>query len=161
MDKTVGIIGLGRCGMPAAKRFVEKGYRVYGYARRAEVIREFESVGGKHEPNPAAVARSSKTVIVMVLNDAQVLDVISGENGVLAEAEAGSMVVCMSTINRDNLESVFRMCSERGIKFVDCPFTGGPARVAAGTLTLIAAAQPETLAEARPALEVLGQITNW
>ena len=46
MDKTIGIIGLGRCGMPAAKRFIEHGFTVYGHARRPEVIEAFTALGG-------------------------------------------------------------------------------------------------------------------
>ncbi len=159
MDNTIGIIGLGRCGLPAAKRFIENGYRVVGYARRLEVIRDFEGMGGVHAATPAAVAQRAKTVIVMVLNDEQVLEVIIGDTGVLKGAAPGSMVVCMSTINRSNLDLVAQRCVAQGMQFVDCPFTGGPARVSAGTLTLIAAAAEDALARARPVLEVIGKIT--
>jgi len=159
VEKTIGIIGLGRCGMPAAKRFIDDGYKVFGYARRSEVIREFEEIGGKHEPDPVTVALKSKTVIVMVLNDEQVFEVTTGEKGVLSGTAPCSLLICMSTINRNNLETLSARCAERRVKFVDCPFTGGPARVMAGTLTLIAAAVPDILEEARPFLEVIGKIT--
>jgi 2-hydroxy-3-oxopropionate reductase len=159
MTERIGIIGLGRCGMPAAEKFVKAGYEVFGYARRPEVIAEFQNLGGIHMENPAKVAAGVKCVIVIVLNDDQVKDVVTGENGILEGASPGSTVICMSTINRSNLEWVANQCAQREIGFVDCPFTGGPARVTAGTLTLIAAAAPEILAKARPALEVLGQIT--
>jgi 3-hydroxyisobutyrate dehydrogenase-like beta-hydroxyacid dehydrogenase len=160
VEKTIGIIGLGRCGMPAAKRFIDRGYQVFGYARRREVIREFEEMGGVHAVDPAAVARCSKTVIVMVLNDEQVLEVTTGKDGALAGTAPGSMVICMSTINRNNLETLADQCATHRVKFVDCPFTGGPARVAVGTLTLIAAASCNILEEARPFLEVIGKITS-
>jgi 3-hydroxyisobutyrate dehydrogenase-like beta-hydroxyacid dehydrogenase len=57
IKKQIGIIGLGRCGLPAAKRFIEMGYQVFGYARRPEVIREFQHMGGTQVTNPAEVAR--------------------------------------------------------------------------------------------------------
>jgi 3-hydroxyisobutyrate dehydrogenase-like beta-hydroxyacid dehydrogenase len=159
MKKTIGIIGLGRCGMPAAKKFIDDGYTVYGYARRPEVIANFVSAGGHHVATPADVARSSDVVIVMVLNDEQVIEVISGEKGILSSIAPESTVICMSTINRENLEKMYRYCSKRNVKFVDSPFTGGPARVEKGTLTLIAAAEKEALESVRPVLECLGQIT--
>lgn len=159
MNKTIGIIGLGRCGLPAAKQFIDHGYTVYGYARRPEVIANFERLGGHHVANPADVARPSEVVIVMVLNDEQVNDVITGENGVLDGISPGATVICMSTINRENLERMHRCCSKRTVKFVDCPFTGGPARIEKGTLTLIAAAPEAVLDPVRPVLECLGQIT--
>jgi 3-hydroxyisobutyrate dehydrogenase-like beta-hydroxyacid dehydrogenase len=159
MKQTIGIIGLGRCGMPAAKRFIEHGFTVYGHARRPEVVEAFTALGGRHLDCPADIARHAPVVIVMVLNDEQVIDVITGPRGILQGAPEGRTVVCMSTINRDNLDRVFAACSERRHDFIDCPFTGGPARVANGTLTLIAAAPESVLAACRPVLEVIGKIT--
>ena len=159
MDKRIGIIGLGRCGMPAAEKFIKAGYQVFGYARRPEVIEQFQSLGGVHMENPAKVAAEVENVIVIVLNDEQVKDVVAGKYGILAGASSGATVICMSTINRSNLEWVADQCAQKQIGLVDCPFTGGPARVTAGTLTLIAAAAPELLEKTRPVLEVIGQIT--
>jgi 3-hydroxyisobutyrate dehydrogenase-like beta-hydroxyacid dehydrogenase len=159
MSKTIGIIGLGRCGMPAAQRFLENGFRVYGYARRPDVIQKFATFGGESMPSPAAVARHAPVVIVMVLNDDQVIDVITGPQGVLKGAAEGSTVICMSTINRDNLDWMARECNAQKVDFIDCPFTGGPARVANGTLTLIAAAPGPVLSPCRGILEVIGKIT--
>jgi len=159
MDKTIGIIGLGRCGMPAAQKFIENGFKVYGYARRPEVIQKFSSFGGSSVPSPAEVAARASVVIVMVLNDDQVIEVISGPQGILKGAAEGSTVICMSTINRDNLDRMAGECQARKVKFIDCPFTGGPARVANATLTLIAAAPEPVLSPCRGILEVIGKIT--
>lgn len=159
VEKSIGIVGLGRCGMPAAKKFIDGGFSVFGYARRSEVISEFEQFGGKNLDNPAELARHAKTLIVMVLNDEQVMDVIAGDNGLLKTAGRGATIVCMSTINRENLQKMDTACRELGVAFIDCPFTGGPARVAQGTLTLIAAGPEAELESVRPVLEMLGKIT--
>ena len=159
MNKTIGIIGLGRCGMPAAQRFVENGFTVYGYARRPEVIQQFTDFGGESVPSPAEIAARAPVVIVMVLNDDQVIEVITGPQGILKGAAEGSTVICMSTINRENLDCMARECEAQKVNFIDCPFTGGPARVANGTLTLIAAAPEPVLSPCRAVLEVIGKIT--
>jgi 3-hydroxyisobutyrate dehydrogenase-like beta-hydroxyacid dehydrogenase len=156
----IGIIGLGRVGMPAAKAYLQNGYTVYGYARRVKVIQEFEEIGGVYKPSPAEVAKHCKTVIVMVLNDQQVIEVISGDSGLLKEMKPGSAIICMSTINRNNLKSVAAQCAEKNVGFVDCPFTGGPARVPTGSLTLIAAAPPDLIQSVRPILNVIGNVVH-
>jgi len=43
--------------------------------------------------------------------------------------------------------------------FIDCPVTGGPARIEAGTLTLIVATPKDLLEDCRALLEVQGKIT--
>jgi 3-hydroxyisobutyrate dehydrogenase-like beta-hydroxyacid dehydrogenase len=158
MVKKVGIVGLGRCGMPAAKKYLQNGYQVFGYARRPEVIAKFQEMGGIHVENPAQVARNAEIVIVMVLNDPQVIEVVTGPNGILEGVGKNSMVIGMSTINRENQESIAKQCQENGVRFVDSPFTGGPARIEAGTLTLIVAAPSQLVEACRPILEVIGKI---
>lgn len=159
MNKRVGIVGLGRVGMVAAEKYINEGFQVFGYARRPEVIEQFQKLGGIHVDNPATVASSADIVIVLVLNDSQVINVVTGANGILEGASVGSSVICMSTINRSNLEMVAEQCEKKGVGFADCPFTGGPGRVVTGTLTIIGAASADIVEKVRPYLEVIGQIT--
>ena len=121
-------------------------------------MEELRSAGGEAVEDGKRVAQKAKTVIVFVLNDQQVIETITGPNGVLEGCNDSSLVICMATIDRDNLQRVAQMCSEKGVGFVDCPCTGGPARVENGTLTMIAAAPKKLLQTCRPTLEVLGKI---
>jgi 3-hydroxyisobutyrate dehydrogenase-like beta-hydroxyacid dehydrogenase len=159
MSETIGIIGLGRMGIVAAKKYIREGYQVTGYARRPEVVREFTAAGGIALRNSREVAEKSGKVIVYVLNDQQVIEVVTGPDGILEGCHKGTRVICMSTIDKKNLEWVAEECAKKGVGFVDCPVTGGPARVAAGTLTLIVATSKDLLEECRPVLEVQGKIT--
>jgi 3-hydroxyisobutyrate dehydrogenase-like beta-hydroxyacid dehydrogenase len=74
MPETIGIIGLGRMGIVAAKKYIKEGYKVAGYARRPEVIKDFSSAGGIVVKNGREVAERSGKVIVYVLNDQQVIE---------------------------------------------------------------------------------------
>ena len=129
MSETIGIIGLGRMGMEAAIKYIDEGYKVFGYARRPEVIKEFTATGGIAVKNSREVAEKSGKVIVYVLNDQQVIDVVTGPDGILEGCHKDTRVICMSTIDKDNLEWLAEKCAERKVGFVDCPVTGGPARV--------------------------------
>jgi len=159
MSETIGIIGLGRMGMPAAKKYIKEGYQVVGYARRPEVIEEFTSFGGTALKNSKEVAENAGKVIVYVLNDQQVIEVVTGPDGILEGCHEDTRVICMATIDKENLEWVAGECAKKQVGLVDCPVTGGPARVKAGTLTLIVAAPKDLLEECRAVLEVQGQIT--
>jgi 3-hydroxyisobutyrate dehydrogenase len=158
MHKSVGIVGLGRMGMPAAKVLINAGYRVVGYEKRSEAVDEFIALGGESVSDYKTVAEKVKIIIVFVLNDAQVIDVISGESGLLKSAAKGHHIICMATINRQNLERLAAQCAAKKVGFVDSPCTGGPARAESGTLTLITAAADDALKTCRPILELLGNI---
>jgi 3-hydroxyisobutyrate dehydrogenase-like beta-hydroxyacid dehydrogenase len=159
MPEAIGIIGLGRMGMVAAKKYIKEGYKVAGYARRPEVIKEFSNAGGMVVRNGREVAERSGKVIVYVLNDQQVIEVVTGPNGILEGYHKDTKVICMSTIDKENLEWLAEQCGIKGVGFIDAPVTGGPARVEAGTLTIIAAAPKDLLEQCRSALEVQGKIT--
>ncbi len=159
MAETIGIIGLGRMGMAAAKKYLRLGYKVMGYARRPEVIKEFTSAGGEALKNSKEVAEKSGKVIVYVLNDQQVIEVVTGADGILSGCHKDTRVICMSTIDQDNLIWVAEQCQKKGVGFIDCPVTGGPPRIEAGTLTLIAAGPKDLIEECRTLLEVQGKIT--
>jgi 3-hydroxyisobutyrate dehydrogenase-like beta-hydroxyacid dehydrogenase len=124
------------------------------------VIKEFTGAGGLALRNSREVAEKSGKVIVYVLNDQQVIEVVTGPGGLLQGYHKETRVICMSTIDQENLEWVAEQCAKKKVGFVDSPVTGGPARVQAGTLTLIVATSKDLLEECRPVLEVQGKITH-
>ncbi|MEX2233796.1 MAG: NAD(P)-dependent oxidoreductase [Cyclobacteriaceae bacterium] len=160
MSEPVGIIGLGRIGLTAAKAFINAGHKIFGYDVNPDSIKELASAGGTAVRSPAEIAMHAEVMIVLVLNDIQVTEVISGSDGILTGSGPRSIIICMSTINQHTLESVAQQCKERNAGFIDCPFTGGQARIASQSLTLIAAAPDEQIRRVRHILEVIGKIVH-
>ena len=156
--ENIGIVGLGRIGLPVAKAYINKGYKVYGTGK--EGMTEFFDFGGFPCGSPSEVASHCSTVIVLVLNDLQVEEVVVGELGLLTGMNADSVIICMSTVNRSHLEKIADRCHEKQIKLVDCPFTGGSARVPSGDLTLIAAAPDDLIERVFPILNVIGKVMH-
>jgi 3-hydroxyisobutyrate dehydrogenase-like beta-hydroxyacid dehydrogenase len=105
------------------------------------------------------VAERSGKVIVYVLNDQQVIEVVTGPEGILQGSHQDTRVICMATIDKGNLEWVAEQCAKKGVGLIDAPVTGGPARVKAGTVTIIVGAPRDLLEECRAVLEVQGKIT--
>jgi 3-hydroxyisobutyrate dehydrogenase len=160
MIKTIGIIGLGRTGLPISQAYLKGGFEVHGYDIREEAVAAFESSGGRSQNSAESVARHCEVILLLVLNDLQAAEAVSGNKGILKGMDPGGIVVCMSTINRNSLEKMADTCNHKNIEFVDCPFTGGPARIPDANLTLIAAAPPELLEKISPVLNMIGNIVN-
>jgi 3-hydroxyisobutyrate dehydrogenase-like beta-hydroxyacid dehydrogenase len=160
MSTTIGIIGLGRVGLPVAEAYINAGYEVVGYDIRSDRLRELSKVGGKPAQSSRDVASMADAVMIMVLNDEQVLETTTGDRGILSGVRIGAVVTCMSTITQAALKSIWKKCEEKNIDFIDCPFTGGPARIPTHSLTLIAAAKADVLEKMRPILNVIGKIIS-
>lgn len=160
MANAVGIVGLGRMGLPAARLLIRNGYTLFGYDRDPAALDELAASGGEPAPDAKAVAQKADTIIVFVLNDDQVEAVVAGPSGLLAGIREGACIICMSTIRQAQLERMAALCLEQNAAFVDCPCTGGPPRAENGTLTLIAAGSKDAMDRGRPVLENLGTIVQ-
>lgn len=160
MPEPVGIIGLGRIGLAVAKTCLNDGRKTFGYDLSPVAREGFAAAGGITLESPEEVARRADVILVLVLNDDQVTEVITGKRGILKGTGSVSTIVCMSTINRDTLQSVASRCRAKNVAFVDCPFTGGPARIPSRSLTLIAAAPAEVLGRVRDILQAIGTIVH-
>lgn len=144
--------------MPVARAFINNGYRVFGCDVDPKLSNQLREFGGEPAKTPAALCETADTILILVLNDQQVKQVITGDQGILSSNIHDLTLVCMSTINRSVLEEMAAECIGRGLRFVDCPFTGGPARVHEGNLTLIAAGEPATIESVKPVLACIGNI---
>jgi 3-hydroxyisobutyrate dehydrogenase-like beta-hydroxyacid dehydrogenase len=51
--ETVGLIGVGKIGLPIAENLIKSGYRVLGYRRSS--LTEFEQIGGIVARSPADI----------------------------------------------------------------------------------------------------------
>jgi len=158
MGNAIGIVGLGRMGLPAAKLLIRKGYTVVGCDRDTVPLDELVAAGGAAASDAKAVAQKADTIIVFVLNGGQVQTVINGKSGLLAGIREGACIICMSTIRQAQIERTAAQCLKKNVALVDCPCTGGPARAENGTLTLIAAGEKDAVDRCRPILENLGTI---
>src|SRR6266508_3076438 len=95
----VGMIGLGKMGMPIARNLMERGFEVIGFRRHGSP--ELVEAGGIAATSPADVATRAD-VLLSILPDAEALDeVVNGEAGTLTTLKAGTVHIEMSTVDID------------------------------------------------------------
>ena len=80
------------------------------------------------------VGAGASIISVMVLDDAQVTDVV---HDVLEVAPAGTIVAIHSTIRPETAESLAAEAEARDVWVLDAPVTGGPGGARAGTLAVM------------------------
>lgn len=114
--------------------------------------------GGTVAESPAAVGAASDVVISMVVDGAQVEQVLTGEGGVIEGAAPGCLCVDMSTIAPGDTRRVGARLAEAGVRMLDAPVTGSSPRAANGTLTIMAGGEPDDFALAEPLLRVMGEL---
>ena len=121
MTTKVGFIGLGAMGLPLAKNLQRKGFDVNGFdidPSRADALVE---LGGRKATTIAEASRGAEIVITCLPATPHVEAVVLGADGVLANIDAGALLLEMSTIDANGTDRVARACKDKGVPFVDSP----------------------------------------
>ncbi|MFD4367357.1 NAD(P)-dependent oxidoreductase [Rhodococcus sp. NPDC058521] len=139
-ETAVGYIGLGNMGAPMAKRLLDWPGGLSVYDTRAEATGKFVAKGAKLMSSPREVAEDSAVVSVTVLDDAQVREVVTGENGILSGAAPGTVVAIHSTISDVTAVELAQVCRERDVELVDAPVSGGAPGAQQGKLAVMVGA---------------------
>lgn len=143
-------------GLPMARRFLEAGYRVRAHDRSASAAEALRAAGGTTVPGSAATARDAAAVVLM-LPDSAAVEAVMHDDGLLAAAEPGTVVVDMGSSRPMNTRALAQRAAERGVRLVDAPVSGGVKGAVNGTLTVMAGGEPEDVERVRPLLEVIGR----
>ncbi|GAB2746902.1 2-hydroxy-3-oxopropionate reductase [Salinifilum aidingensis] len=152
----IGFIGLGIMGGPMAANLVAAGHEVVGHNRsRAKVDRLVEQ-GGTAASSIAEAVRGADVVITMLPDSPDVEEAVTGEDGVLAHARPGTLLVDCSTIRPDVARRVDEAAADKGVRVLDAPVSGGEPKAIDGTLSIMAGGSEEAFAAARELLDVVG-----
>ncbi|KAL2120953.1 hypothetical protein VTJ04DRAFT_4980 [Mycothermus thermophilus] len=158
----IAFIGLGAMGFGMATHLVKQGYPVTGFDVYQPTLDRFQSAGGQVASSPAAAVSDKPYCICMVATAQQAESVLlSGPNPAIPALPQGAVLLVCSTVPADWIKSLERKLHELGrgdILLVDAPVSGGAARAAEGTLTIMAGfsdSSADSLAKARPILEEL------
>ncbi|UGS34825.1 NAD(P)-dependent oxidoreductase [Capillimicrobium parvum] len=151
----VGVVGLGQIGGGVAAALCRAGWEVAGCDVRAPAAPL--PVGLRLVATPADVAMWAPTVLVAVLDDAQVRDVLEGDGGLLGAARAPATIIVLSTVAVRTLESAANAAAPAGAAIVDCGVSGGAAAAAEGRLVAMVGGSADAVRAARPVIESFAQ----
>jgi 3-hydroxyisobutyrate dehydrogenase len=154
MTARVGFVGLGYIGKPMALRLPAAGLETTVFDIVAEPVKELGAAGAKPASSPRAVAAESDVVGVCVQTDDQVRAVVVGEEGLLAGAKPGLVIVIHSTILPATVEALSALAAKQGVRVVDACVTGN-VRAADPMFKLFAGGEAETIAKIRPYLHAI------
>jgi len=153
---TVGFIGLGTMGAPMARNLLKAGFDVTVHNRTREKEEPLASEGAERADTAAAAASNTDVVVTMVSDTPDVENVLFGPAGVAEAAREATVIVDMSTISPQATKAFGKRLSERGIRLVDAPVSGGSEGAEKGILTIMAGGEASDVERVRPVLDAMG-----
>ncbi len=156
-EKSVAFLGLGIMGSGMAGRLLAHGFHVSVYNRDPQKAAPLQSAGGTVAGSPREATDGAAVVVSMVADDAAARSVWLGENGALAGAAPGAVLVESSTITVDWVKELAAAAAAKGCDLLDAPVTGSKAQAASGELNFLVGGSTSALETARPALTAMSR----
>jgi 3-hydroxyisobutyrate dehydrogenase-like beta-hydroxyacid dehydrogenase len=150
--RRVGVIGLGKMGLPIGRHLVQRGFAVTGYDVALPALKAAAAAGLQPVNSPKAVASASELVIVVVGFDAEVEAVLFGDNGVLAGASDGGVVAIASTVAPQTMQRIAaRLPASPKVTLLDIPLCRGEGPAQTGELLIMGGGDRAVFDACRPA----------
>jgi 3-hydroxyisobutyrate dehydrogenase-like beta-hydroxyacid dehydrogenase len=152
--RRVGLIGLGKMGLPMGRHLVRRGFTVAGFDVDEAAMEAASEVGVHTALSPQAVAAASDLVIIVVGFDQEVEAVIFGERGILSGAHDGSVIAVASTIAPQTMQRIAaRMPATPKVVLLDIPLCRGEGPAQEGQLLIMGGGDRAAFDACRPAFE--------
>lgn len=142
-------------GLGMAQSLMRGGFDVVGCDISATAMARFRSVNGRVIEQPARAVSGSQVVVCVVVNAAQIEDVLFGAGGVAAAMASDCVFVACSTMAPDFVRRLAARVEATGRHYLDAPISGGAVRAAEGKLTIMASGSAAAFERADAALNAM------
>lgn len=153
MTGSVGFIGLGVMGEPMCRNLAQKSGRpVIGFDRADAPLERLAAFGVTRAESLAALAASCDVILMALPSGAHVEAVTLSENGLLAGARPGQVIVDLGTSPVELTRGIAARFGEKGAIYADAPIARTRQAAEEGTLSIMVGADEATFAAIRPLL---------
>ncbi|WP_214769714.1 MULTISPECIES: NAD(P)-dependent oxidoreductase [unclassified Exiguobacterium] len=157
MTKTVGFIGLGVMGQGMVRNLLKAGFAVKGYNRTKEKGLPLEQDGATIVDTIKEAVTGADVVISIVGYPEDVEQIYFSEDGILANAAPGTIVIDMTTSSPALAVKIAEQAQANGLVSLDAPVTGGDLGAKNGTLAILVGGQEQAFADVKPLFEAMGR----
>jgi 3-hydroxyisobutyrate dehydrogenase len=148
----VSFLGLGIMGSGMTRRLLDAGIPLTVYNRNREKAAPLGAAGAAIADSPRMAAKGADIIISMVSDDRAAREVWLGEEGALAGAAPGAVIIESSTVTVGWVLELAAAAAAKKCEFLDAPVTGSRMHANAGELNFLVGGTAATLEKVRTAL---------
>ena len=158
MTEQVAFIGVGNMGNPMANNLVKAGKKVKVFdvsknmiekarEKKLEVVENLDDL----------ITNEVTTVITMLPEGKHSKDVYLRDNGILDKVSKNCLLIDCSTIDIETSKEIGRKATEKDIKMIDAPVSGGVMGAQKATLNIMVGGSEDAFKKALPILRLMGK----
>src|SRR6201986_4320500 len=152
----IGFIGLGKMGLPMARRLVEAKHQLVVFDTRKEAVDKLVALGARAASSPKEIADRTETVMASLPSLQASLEVATGKDGVI-EGTKVKRFVDLSTVGSQMAVKIHDILAKKNIVQLDSPVSGGVGGAEKGTLAVMVSGPKADYEAIKGALEVIGK----
>lgn len=157
MFEYIGFIGVGMMGTPMTKRLIHAGYKVVAFDIDPEALKRVKGNGADVAASPREIAQRCNPIITMLPNSDIVEEVVLGSGGIIEGARRGGVLIDMTTAYPMSTRMIAKRLTQKGMRMLDAPVSGGVVGAKQGTLSIMVGGDPDLVEQCRPLLQVMGK----
>ena len=159
MSELIAFIGVGNMGNPMAQNLVKAGKKVKVF----DVSKKMIELAKKNkldviENLDSIITNEVTTVITMLPEGKNSKEVYLGDKGIINKVSKNCLLIDCSTIDIQTSIEIGKKASEKGIKIIDAPVSGGVMGAQKATLNIMVGGTKEAFDLALPLLKIMGKI---
>ncbi|MDG1896325.1 MAG: NAD(P)-dependent oxidoreductase [Fuerstiella sp.] len=156
-ETRIGWIGTGVMGASMCGHLMDAGFSATVYSRTKSKSQPLFDKGAAWAASPRAVAEKSDVVFSIVGFPHDVRSVLLADDGALAGASEGSVLVDMTTSQPSLAVEIYNAAKENGVHSVDAPVSGGDVGAKNGTLSIMIGGDADVVEPLQPCWNAMGQ----
>src|SRR5215813_1657244 len=153
----IAFLGLGIMGGGMATRLLGAGFPLTVFNRTAAKATPLVDRGARLATSPRDAAADADVIISMVADDVASRRMWRGDNGALATAKPGVVLIECSTLTVDCVKELASLAKARGCELLDAPVTGTRPHAAAGQLNFFVGGERTALERVRAVFAPMAQ----
>jgi 3-hydroxyisobutyrate dehydrogenase len=153
----IAFLGLGLMGSGMARRLLNAGFPLTVFNRDAAKSSPFAAEGARIAATPREASADAKIVISMLADDTASRSVWLGENGALAGAQPGTVLIESGTVTVGWVQELHAAAKARNCGLLDAPVTGSKPQAESGDLCFLVGGNTATLEKVGPALAAMSR----
>jgi 3-hydroxyisobutyrate dehydrogenase len=153
----VGVIGVGRMGLPICTRLSGAGLAVTATDLRPERAADVQAVGAHWAPDAAALLEAADVVLTVLPGSAEISELMAGA---MARLRPGMAWIDMTSGDPRQTRSLVLEAASHGVEALDAGLGGGVPAAQSGTLQLFVGGDTAAVERHGPLLETLGRVEH-
>lgn len=153
----IGWIGTGVMGASMCGHLMDAGFSATVYTRTKSKAQALLDKGATWAATPRAVAENSDVIFSIVGFPHDVRSVLLEQDGALAGAASGSVLIDMTTSQPSLAVEIHEAAKVKGVHSVDAPVSGGDIGAKGGTLSIMIGGDKDVVDALQPCWDAMGK----